>query len=56
MPVTLHWVHKRQSERGGLWGPPFSLFRELQQSRRGVIPEQIGIADIGLQHIHRLVP
>ena len=23
MPVTLHWVYKRPSEKGGLWGPPF---------------------------------
>jgi hypothetical protein len=29
MPVILHWVHKRQSEKGGLWGPPFSLFRDI---------------------------
>ena len=37
MPVTLHWVHKRQSEKGGLWGPPFSLFPRLLQQPRTVI-------------------
>jgi hypothetical protein len=54
MPVTLHWVYKRPSEKGGLWGPPFSLFPGLlQQPSARVVPEHVRIAHIGL--IDRLV-
>ena len=28
----------------------------LQQSRPGMIPEQVGVAHRGLQHVHALVP
>jgi hypothetical protein len=39
MPVTLHWVHKTRSAKGGLWGPPFlPLPGLLQQPPASGVP------------------
>jgi hypothetical protein len=37
------------------WLPQFRIVPALKQSRSRVIPEQVGIAHVCLQHINRLV-